>query len=344
MRPATMTPTPAPHRPALLERVTQLLVDAPDGLVVDATLGAGGHAAAVLAARRDRHGTARLLGLDRDPHALALAGQRLAELDADPRVAIERVRVRFDGLGDILDERGQDRVAGVLLDLGLSSMHVDQPERGFSYRHDGPLDMRMDPDLERSAADLLDELEVGELTRLLATYGDERFASRVARAIVAARPLRSTTALAEVVRQAIPAATRRSGGHPATRTFQALRIAVNEELDALAAALPVVIDRLAPGGVIVVLSYHSLEDRLVKRALADAARGCVCPPGLPVCACGHTPLIEHLVRRPERPDETEIVVNPRAAAARLRAARRIEEGPVSGRSVEENPRPREEDI
>jgi 16S rRNA (cytosine1402-N4)-methyltransferase len=202
-------------------------------------------------------------------------------------------------------------------------MHVDRPERGFSYRQDGPLDMRMDPTQQLTAADLVNDLDRGELARLLRRHGDERFADRIAARIVDARPLDSTVELAEVVRSAIPAAARRTGGHPATRTFQALRIAVNAELEALEAVLPTAIARLAPGGVCVALAYHSLEDRLVKRAFADAARGCICPPGLPVCACGRVPLVEHLVRRPERPDEAETLANPRATAARLRAVRRL---------------------
>jgi 16S rRNA (cytosine1402-N4)-methyltransferase len=318
----TMTTTP-PHQPVLLDRVVELLSDGPDGPVVDATLGAGGHAAAVLQARLARFGHARLVGLDRDPDALTLAEATLAERVPDARVDL--VRTRFDALPDVLDELGIDRVAGILLDLGISSMHVDRAERGFSYRQPGPLDMRMDPELATTAADLVNDLGVRELAALLRRYGDERFADRIARAVVAARPLTTTTELAEVVRDAIPHAARRTGGHPATRTFQALRIAVNGELDALEHVLPAAIDRLQPGGMLVVLSYHSLEDRLVKRALADAATGCICPPGLPVCACGHTATVEHVVRRPERPDELELAANPRASAARLRAARRLPE-------------------
>jgi 16S rRNA (cytosine1402-N4)-methyltransferase len=316
----TAPPTP-PHVPVMLDRVVGLLADAPEGPVVDATLGAAGHAHAVATERLRRHGTARLIGLDRDTDALALARQRLADLGPD--VEVDLVHARFDALGEVLDELGVDEVAGVLLDLGISSMHVDRPDRGFSYRAEGPLDMRMDPTQELTAAQLVNELERGELARLLRRHGDERFAERIAARIVEARPLDSTVELAEVVRSAIPAAARRTGGHPATRTFQALRIAVNAELEALEAVLPTALARLAPGGVCVVLAYHSLEDRLVKRAFADAARGCICPPGLPVCACGRVPLVEHIVRRPERPDEAETTVNPRATAARLRAVRRL---------------------
>jgi 16S rRNA (cytosine1402-N4)-methyltransferase len=305
-----------------LDRVVALLTDAPDGPIVDATLGAAGHAAAVLAARRDRHGHATVVGLDRDPLALELAADRLTEVDGDVRVHL--VRTRFDAMAAALDDLGIGPVAGVLFDLGLSSMHVDRAERGFSYRQDGPLDMRMDPDASTTAADLVNEASVGHLAHVIKRYGEEPMGDRIARAIVAARPLSSTVALADVVRNAIPAARRRTGGHPATRTFQGLRIAVNGELDALEAVLPDAIARLAPGGVAVTLSYHSLEDRCVKRAFADAARGCICPPGLPVCACGRVPLLAPIVRKVERPSAAELAANPRASAARLRAVRRTD--------------------
>jgi 16S rRNA (cytosine1402-N4)-methyltransferase len=241
--------TLAPHVPVLLERVTELLTDAPAGVVVDATLGAGGHAHAVLTARLARHGHAHLVGLDRDPDALALVEARLADLARDPRVELTLVRTRFDALAEVLDAAGIDRVSGVLLDLGISSMHVDRPERGFSFRADGPLDMRMDPALETTAADLVNDLDPAALAGILERYGEEPQARRIARAVVAARPLTTTAQLADVVRDAVPAAVRRrSAHHPATRTFQALRIAVNGELEALEAVLPVVLDRLAPAG------------------------------------------------------------------------------------------------
>ena len=312
----------APHTPVLLDRVVSLFLDAPAGVVVDATVGAGGHAHAVTQARLERDGTAHLVGLDRDPVALALAEERLAPLR--PAATVELVRTRFDALPRVLDDLEVPAVAGILLDLGISSMHIDAAERGFSYRNDGPLDMRMDPDLPTSADDIINRWEPTEIVRILRTYAEERFADRIARAIVAARPITSTAALAEIVRDAIPAAARRTGGHPATRTFQALRIAVNDELGALDAVLPTVIDRLKPGGVAVVLSYHSLEDRRVKRAFAAAATGCICPPQLAVCACGQLPLVEHLVRRPERPSSEEVAANPRATSALLRAVRRLE--------------------
>jgi 16S rRNA (cytosine1402-N4)-methyltransferase len=315
--------TPLPHVPVLRDRIVELFAAAPEGVVVDATLGAAGHARSIVEARLERHGAAHLVGLDRDPDALELAAATLADLTDDPRVRIDLVRTRFDAMGDELDRLGISRVAGVLLDLGISSMHVDRADRGFSYRQEGPLDMRMDPDTTTTAGQLVNELPVRELAGLLRRYADEKFADRIARAVVAARPLTSTTELAEIVRDAIPQAGRRTGGHPATRTFQALRIAVNGELDALERVLPVALERLRVGGICAALSYHSLEDRAVKHAFVEAATGCICPPRFPVCACGQTPLVEHVIRRPERPADTEIAINRRASAARLRAVRRL---------------------
>lgn len=313
---------PAPHVPVMAGRVAELLADAPEGPVVDMTVGAGGHAAAVVRARLRRHGHARLVGLDRDPAALALARSRLSGLPGEADV--ELVHARFDDLDRVLDERGIGSVVGVLFDLGMSSMQVDRAERGFSYRHEGPLDMRMDPTGPGpTAEELVNRASADELADIIRDYGEERFAGRIARAIERARPLSTTTELAEVVKQAIPAATRRTGGHPATRTFQALRLAVNRELESLRAALPCALDRLQPDGLCVTLAYHSLEDRAVKRSFADAANGCICPPDLPVCACGRVPIVEHVVRRPERPDDQEVATNPRASAARLRAVRRL---------------------
>ena len=308
------------HVPVMRERVVEVLTDAVDGPFVDATLGAAGHASAVARSRAARYGHAHLIGIDRDTHALALAEQRLADLPSTIRVDL--VHARFDALVQVCEDLGDPHPAAVLFDLGISSMHVDQPERGFSYRHEGPLDMRMDPTAPLTAATVVNEYAPADLVRVLREYGEERFADRIVRAIVAARPLTTTTELADIVRNAIPAAARRHGGHPATRTFQALRIEVNTELDALARVLPDAVELLVPGGVCAVLAYHSLEDRIVKRAFADAARGCICPPDLPVCGCGREPLVEHVIRRPERPDETETQRNPRASAARLRVVRR----------------------
>jgi 16S rRNA (cytosine1402-N4)-methyltransferase len=317
-----------PHVPVLLGRIVDVLADARDGVYLDGTLGAAGHATAVLAARNERYGSASLVGIDRDPTALALAADRLAQLPAT--VERQLVEARFDAAPAVLDDLGVDRVAAVLLDLGISSMHVDRAERGFSYRQEGPLDMRMGPDAPRTAGDVVNTYEPRDLARVIRRFGEEKFADRIARAIAdrrEARPFETTTDLAEVVRDAIPHAARRTGGHPATRTFQALRIEVNGELEALEAVLPALVARLATDGVLAVLAYHSLEDRIVKRTFADAASGCICPPGLPVCACGRVPLVEHVIRRPERPDELETAANPRASAARLRVVRRTSAPP-----------------
>lgn len=308
----------APHEPVLAARVVGLLAGAPPGPVVDATVGAGGHASEVLHARAARHGGASLVGIDRDPEALAIAREHLGSAPG----AVHLVHARFDALGPILDDLGIDRIAGILFDLGISSMQVDRPERGFSFRHEGPLDMRMDPTRGTTAADLVNSASREELTATIRRYGEERFAQRIVRAIIRARPLTTTGELADVVRAAVPAA-RRGGIDPATRTFQALRIAVNDELGAFDRAVADAIDRLGDGGVIVTLAYHSLEDRIAKRALRDAARGCVCPPDLPVCGCGRVPTVELINRRVERPDPAETERNPRARSARLRAARRL---------------------
>lgn len=309
-----------PHVPVMVDRVVELLEGGPPGVVVDCTLGAGGHARSVMEARRARYGSAALVGLDRDPDALALARERLADFAAEETVWL--VHASFEAFDETLDRLGIGLVAGVFYDLGMSSMQVDRSERGFSYRYGGPLDMRMDPTQEVTAAQLVNEAAKEELARIIGRYGEERLAHRIAAAIVRRRPLQTTEELAATVRDAIPAAARRSGPHPATRTFQALRIAVNRELEALEASLPRAIERLEPGGICVVLSYHSLEDRIAKQVFVGAARGCICPPRLPACLCGREPLVELLTRRPERPSPSEIASNPRASAARLRAARR----------------------
>ncbi|MFN2557755.1 MAG: 16S rRNA (cytosine(1402)-N(4))-methyltransferase RsmH [Nitriliruptorales bacterium] len=311
-----------PHVPVMLDRVVELLASAPPGVIVDCTLGAGGHARGVLEARATLHDQSiiGLVGLDRDPEALELARQRLADLNAQLEVRLEHAS--FEAIDEVLDRLGIASVAGVLYDLGMSSMQVDQSERGFSYRRAGPLDMRMDPYQKLTAAQFVNETPKEDLARLISRYGEERFAHRIAAAIVRRRPFQTTEELAATVREAIPAAARRSGPHPATRTFQALRIAVNRELEALEASLPRAIERLQGGGICVVLSYHSLEDRVVKQVFADAARGCVCPPKLPTCVCDREPLVELLTRRPERPSESEVATNPRARPGRLRAVRR----------------------
>ncbi|MGH2719915.1 MAG: 16S rRNA (cytosine(1402)-N(4))-methyltransferase RsmH [Actinomycetota bacterium] len=289
-------------------------------LLVDCTLGGGGHAAALLGAAPD----AALLGLDRDPAALAAARDRLAPFG-------NRVSLMLHSFGDLsgaLALASAESVDAALYDLGVSSPQLDLPERGFGFRSGGPLDMRMDPSAPTSAAAVVNGYSADELSRVIGRYGEERFARRIASAIVrrrTQRPFTATDDLAEVVKEAIPAATRRTGGHPARRTFQALRIEVNDELGQLQRSLPEAIDALAPGGRVAVISYHSLEDRIVKRTFADAASGCTCPRDLPVCACGAQARLRVLTRRPVLPTELEVARNPRASSGRLRVAERLSE-------------------
>ncbi|HLI23534.1 MAG TPA: 16S rRNA (cytosine(1402)-N(4))-methyltransferase RsmH [Acidimicrobiales bacterium] len=304
------------HVPVMVAEVTALLAAVPPGVVVDATVGAGGHAAAVLGA----HPGITVVGLDQDPAAVAAAGAALAPFG--DRAGVRRAR--FDALPRLAAELGP--LSGVLFDLGVSSPQLDRPERGFSYRAGGPLDMRMDTEAPLDAAQVVNGWDEGSLARLLAEHGEARFARRIARAIVAARPLSTTTELAEVVRTAIPAAARRHGGHPARRVFQAVRVAVNAELAILPAALDAAIDALVPGGRCVALSYHSGEDRIVKDRFARAATGgCVCPPGLP-CVCGATPRVRLLTRGARKPSAAEVAANRRAESARLRAVEALGEG------------------
>jgi len=317
----TTAEAPFRHVPVMVDRVVELFRPVPQGVIVDATLGGAGHAAALLDARPDIVVT----GVDQDPDALVAAHARLAPYGDRART----VHARFDQLADVAAGTAVQPVVGVLFDLGVSSAHFDRPERGFSYRHDAPLDMRMDPSSPRTAADVVNEASEAELTRILLDNGDERFAGRIARALVAARsvrPLRTTAELADLVTEAIPAPARRRGGHPAKRSFQALRIEVNGELEVLPRALDAAIATLAPGGRCVVISYHSGEDRIVKARfrLADDG-GCRCPTGLP-CACGAAPEARLLKRGGWTPTPTEVEANPRAASAHLRAVEKL--GPV----------------
>jgi 16S rRNA (cytosine1402-N4)-methyltransferase len=308
------------HIPVLLERCVALLAPAlaePGSVVVDATLGMGGHSLALL----QRCPDAVLIGLDRDPQALALAAERLAAF-AD---RVHLMHAVYDELPAVLDRLGHHRVRGVLFDLGVSSLQLDEVERGFAYAVDAPLDMRMDPSTGPTAADVLNTYPVADLTRILRDYGEERFARRIAVRVVrerSRRPFDSSGRLVELIRDVVPAAARRAGGHPAKRTFQALRIEVNAELAVLERAIPAAIGALAVGGRIVVLAYHSLEDRIVKRALAEGARS-TAPAGLPVELPEHAPRLRLLTRGAETADEQETAVNPRAASVRLRAAERV---------------------
>jgi 16S rRNA (cytosine1402-N4)-methyltransferase len=304
------------HTPVLLDRCVGLLAPAllsADDVVVDCTLGMGGHAEALLART-----PARLIGLDRDPEALRRSTARLAAYG--DRVTI--VHAVYDHLPQVLADLGLDAVQGILFDLGVSSLQLDEPSRGFSYAQDAPLDMRMDPTTGVSAAEVVNTYEGRALTRLLKEYGDERFASRIADAIVRERtsaPLTSSARLAELVRDAIPAATRRTGGHPAKRTFQALRIEVNDELGVLRRAIPAALDALSVGGRIVVMSYQSLEDKIVKAELVARSTSDV-PVDLPFVPEGQQPELRLLVRGADKASEAEIADNPRAQSVRLRAA------------------------
>ncbi|WP_082690526.1 16S rRNA (cytosine(1402)-N(4))-methyltransferase RsmH [Mycobacterium sp. M26] len=316
------------HVPVLLDRCVELLApaltrhaaDGSGAVLVDATLGAGGHAERFLTEFPGLH----LIGLDRDSTALVNAGRRLAPF-AD---RITLVHTRYDGIVDALAEAGcaaTESIDGALFDLGVSSMQLDQPERGFSYAKDAPLDMRMDPEAPLTAAEILNTYDRGELTDILRRFGEEKFAHRIAGLIVERRqraPLTTTSELVEIIYQGIPAPARRTGGHPAKRTFQALRIAVNAELDSLSAALPAALAALRPGGRVVVMAYQSLEDRIVKTTFA-AATASRSPAGLPVELPGYEPEFTAITRGAERADAQEIERNPRSAPVRLRAVERV---------------------
>ena len=317
---------PTPHIPVMRDRVVELLspsLHRAGAVVVDGTVGMGGHAAALLAACPQVH----LVGVDRDPEALAIASDVLAAY-AD-RVTL--VHAVYDAIPDVLADLGLPQVDGVLLDLGVSSYQLDSVRRGFAYASDAPLDMRMDPDGPVTAAEVLNTYPARELARVLSQYGEERFARRIAAAIVAERerePFTSSARLVALLREQVPAASQRSGGHPAKRTFQALRIEVNAELSTLAAAVPTALNVLRVSGRLAVLAYHSLEDRIVKRTLARGAASRT-PAGLPVELPEHGPLLRLLTRGAERPTPDECADNPRAASARLRAAERIAPGELT---------------
>jgi 16S rRNA (cytosine1402-N4)-methyltransferase len=319
------------HVPVLRDEVVAAFAPVPPGWVVDGTLGGAGHATAIL----DAHPHLSVLGLDRDPLAVQVATERLARYGDRAHV----VHTRFDRIADAMsllrrtrttadttEEEIPTGLSGILLDLGVSSPQLDRGDRGFSYRNSGPLDMRMDPTTGRSASDVVNEADHGELVRILRRFGDERHADRIARAIIEARPVTTTAQLADVVRDAIPAAARRKGGHPATRTFQALRIEVNDELAQLEAVLGDALDLLVPGGRMAVITYHSGEDRIVARRFRDAAADdCVCPPGSGTCRCGGAPSVRLVPRKAITATEEEIAANPRARSARLRVAEQLGE-------------------
>ncbi|MDX6670469.1 MAG: rRNA (cytosine1402-N4)-methyltransferase [Solirubrobacteraceae bacterium] len=308
------------HVPVLAGELIDLLGPRPGQIAVDGTVGGGGHAR-LIGDRLGPGGT--LIGIDRDP----IAEERFAELAAEVPCATRFIRGTFAQGLELLREEGV-RADMVTLDLGMSSLQVDTRDRGFSYSYDAPLDMRMDPDQDLTAADVVNTWDERRLARVLREYGEERYAGRIARAVVRRRAdaeLETTQELVEAVKSAIPVPAQFAGGHPAKRTFQAIRIAVNDELEQLDRALPLAWAVLREGGRLGVISFHSLEDRRVKRFLADRARGCVCPPELPVCVCGHEPEAELIARRSVVPTAGEIASNPRAKSARLRAARKLRE-------------------
>lgn len=302
------------HQPVLYQEVIHALQPRSGGFYVDGTLGAGGHAAGILEASSP---DGKLLGLDLDPAALELARERLARFQ-------DRAILRQGSYSEIkehLNNLKLDKVDGLLLDLGLSSMQLDTPERGFSFRFEGPLDMRFDPGQLVTAGDLVNNLPEKDLADLIYRYGEEKQSRKIARVIAANRPIETTTELADLIQGEI--GQTRSGIHPATRTFQALRIAVNQELENLRQVLQDGLDILKEGGRLAVISFHSLEDRMVKEVFRRESQDCVCPPELPICACDHKAKIREISRRPIRPDEQEIKTNPRSRSAKLRAAEKL---------------------
>lgn len=322
------------HVPVLRDQVVAAFAPVPPGWVIDGTLGGAGHATAILEA----HPHLSVIGFDRDPTAVRVATERLARFGPRAHVVhapfdrlhdtmgILRRRNAAPDIEDLTDSDLPDGVSGVLLDLGVSSHQLDRAARGFSYRHGGPLDMRMDPTSGPTAGDIVNHADEAEIVRILRRFADERHAPRIAKAIVASRPIRTTEQLAEIVRDAIPAAARRTGGHPATRTFQGLRIHVNDELGQLERALGDALDLLVPGGRAAVITYHSGEDKIVARRFRDAAADdCVCPPGVGACRCGGAPSITLVPRKAITASDEEIAVNPRARSARLRVAEQLDE-------------------
>jgi len=297
------------HRPVLAEEVVGLMAPALPGVVVDATFGGGGHTRRLL----DEFGDdVTMIGIDRDPAALANARD----------LGVVAVQGNFSELSALVSSVIPDQISAVLFDFGVSSHQIDEPERGFSYRNDGPLDMRMGPDAAQSAAEVVNEWPEDRVAEVIRRYGEEPLARRIARAIVSARPIESTSQLSTVIAEALPAARRRAG-HPARRTFQAIRIAVNEELEAVAEGLDQAIEMVRPGGRVIAISYHSLEDRIVKRRFVKGATGCTCPPEMPVCGCGNTAELRILTRKAVRASAEEIAGNNRARSAVLRAVEKV---------------------
>ena len=306
------------HRSVMLNPCMDALAIKPDGIYVDGTAGGGGHSYEI--AKRLTNGL--LIAIDQDEAAIKAASAKLAPLGERARV----VRSNFRHVADVLDTLGIEKIDGILLDLGVSSYQLDTPERGFSYMADAPLDMRMDARAEKTAYDVVNTYSEYDLRRILFDYGEEKFAPRIASRILQARgnkPIETTGELTAIIKSAIPAAARDGGHHPAKRSFQAIRIEVNSELDVIRPALESAMKRLNPGGRMAVITFHSLEDRIVKQTFADMASGCSCPKGLPVCVCGKTPSVKVISRKPILPDEEELEVNPRSRSAKLRVAEKL---------------------
>lgn len=302
-----------PHTPVLYQEVIRLLAPKDAGRYVDGTLGAGGHAYGILEASSPR---GQLIGFDRDPQALELAAVSLSPFGDRVRL----VHASFASLLEVLRKEGWEQVNGILLDLGVSSMQLDTPQRGFSFQHDAPLDMRFDPAAPVMAAELVNTLSEDELTDLFYRYGEEPAARRIARAIIQSRPIHTTGELARLIEKVKP---RRGPIHPATQVFQALRIAVNRELEALEQVLPQAVQALASGGRLVVIAFHSLEDRIVKEFFRRESQDCICPPRQPVCTCHHRATLRVITPKPLTPAPQEIAQNPRARSARLRCAEKL---------------------
>jgi 16S rRNA (cytosine1402-N4)-methyltransferase len=315
MLPNVLRPNATDHVPVLAEEVRQALAVEPGATVIDATFGSGGHAELLAS---DLRGSGKLIAIDRDPSARAYFER------FEKRAGVQARLLRGD-FGVVLEQLADNgvRADAILLDLGVSSMQLDRPERGFSYSVDAPLDMRMDTTQELTAREIVNEWGERDLTMIFRRYGEERYAKQIARAIARRRkeqPFERTGELVDTIKCAIPAPARFGEGHPAKRVFQAVRIAVNDELGSLEAALPAALEMLRPGGRLAVIAFHSLEDRIVKQFLRDKERGCTCPPDFPVCVCGNEPELRAIERRPIKAGEAEIAANPRSASARLRAA------------------------
>ena len=312
------------HTPVLLAECLEYLELQTQHVFVDATLGGAGHSFEA-AKHLGREGT--LIGIDQDEVALAAARAKLETLPEETRPNLELLRGNFGDLDSLLTSAEVPGIDAILFDLGVSSVQIDTPSRGFSFKENGPLDMRMDPGKQTlNAAEIINTYNAADLTRVIRTYSDEKWASRIAEFVVRARqeaPIETSEQLVDVIKAAIPASARRAGGHPAKRTFQALRIEVNSELAVLASGLEAAVRWLNPGGRLVVISYHSLEDRIVKDVFNSCANRCTCPPDLPVCVCGKKPILEILTRKPLLPSAAEIERNSRARSAKLRVARKL---------------------